>query len=430
MSSANTAARGGIPPGLSTHQNTVRPRQRGDLGCSVPRMRLLLLLAALTAFAPMSIDLYLPAFPEIARTYGTDTGSVQLTMSACLLGLGLGQILWGPTSDRYGRKRPLMVGVVVFIIASLLITVAPSFGAFVALRFVQAIGGSAGIVIARAAVRDLFSGVELARAMSMIVTVFALAPVVAPLIGSAVLLVGSWQWMFVVLALFGAACLVGVIMMPETLPLERRTTHGFAGAMRQYGTILSSSKFRVSATVAAMGSMAVFTYISSSPAVLMDTYGVSEGQFALIFAGLSICFATGAQINMRLLKTHRVIKLLRSSVVTQLTVSIFVLILALRSAPLVILLIPLVVVLMTVAGVNSNSMALALDPFPNSAASAAALVGGLQQSAGAIASAVFSAMALAPPVEMGIGLTIAGLVGITLLGVTGLRSRAMVGTAQ
>jgi DHA1 family bicyclomycin/chloramphenicol resistance-like MFS transporter len=133
---------------------------------------------------------------------------------------------------------------------------------------------------------------------------------------------------------------------------------------------------------------------------------------------------------MRLLKTHRVISLLRSSVTTQLTVSVIVLILALRSAPLVLLLIPLTVVLMTVASVNSNAMALALDPFPNSAASAAALVGGLQQSAGAIASAVFSALVLAPPVEMGIGLTIAGLVGITLLGVTGLRGRATVSAAR
>ena len=392
-------------------------------------MRLLLLLAALTAFAPMSLDLYLPAFPAIARSFGTDTGSVLLTMSASLLGLGVGQILWGPTSDRYGRKRPLIVGVSVFIVTSLLITVAPTFGVLVALRFVQAMGGSAGIVIARAAVRDLFSGVELARAMSMIVTVFALAPVVAPLIGSAVLIVGGWQWDFVVLALFGAVCLVGVLKMPETLPHDRRTSHGFAGAMRQYGSIIGDSRFRVNATVAAMGSMAVFTYISSSPAVLMDSYGVSEGQFALIFAGLSICFALGAQLNMRLLKTHRVIALLRSSVTTQLVVSVIVLILALRSVSLIILLIPLVVVLMTVAGVNSNAMALSLDPFPNSAASAAALVGGLQQGAGAIASAVFSAMLLRPPVEMGIGLTVAGLIGITLLTVTGARSRAAARTA-
>jgi DHA1 family bicyclomycin/chloramphenicol resistance-like MFS transporter len=371
----------------------------------------------------MSLDLYLPAFPAIATDFGTDTGSVQLTMSACLLGLGVGQVLWGPTSDRYGRKRPLLVGLVIFIVASLLITVAPSFGALVALRLVQALGGSAGIVIARAAVRDLYSGVELARAMSAILTVFALAPVIAPLIGSGILLVAPWQWMFVALALFGALCLVGVILMPETLPADRRTDHGFVGAMRQYGTIIKNPRFRFAAVIAALGSTALFTYISASPAVLIDSYGLSEGAFALTFAGLSLCFALGAQINMRLLKTHSVIFLLRSSVATQVVASIIVLVAALLALALPMLMIPLVIALMTVAGVNSNAMALALDPFPRSAASAAALVGGLQMGMGAFASGGFSAITLPPPVEMGLGMTIAGLLSITLIGLNLLQHR-------
>jgi DHA1 family bicyclomycin/chloramphenicol resistance-like MFS transporter len=387
-------------------------------------VRLLLLLAAFTAFGPMSLDLYLPAFPEIARTYGTDTGSVQLTMSACLLGLGVGQVLWGPISDRYGRRLPLAVGLSIFVIASLLIVVAPTFLALILLRLLQALGGSAGIVVARACVRDLFSGVELARAMSLIVTVFALAPVVAPLIGSAILAVAPWQWTFVALALFGAACLVGVALMPETLPADRRTDHGFGGALRQYGTIISSSQFRKTAAIAALGSTALFTYISASPAVLMDSYGLSETGFAVSFAALSLCFALGAQINMRLLKTHRVVVLLRSSVAMQLLASLVVLIAALMTAALPWLLVPLVIALMTVAGVNSNAMALSLDPFPKSAASAAALVGGLQMSMGAIASGVFSAMTLRPAVEMGLGMTIAGAVSVSLIGVGLLRGRS------
>jgi DHA1 family bicyclomycin/chloramphenicol resistance-like MFS transporter len=386
-------------------------------------MRLLLLLAALTAFGPMSLDLYLPAFPSIATTYGTDTGSVQLTTSACLLGLGLGQVLWGPISDRYGRRRPLIVGLAIFIVASLLIAVAPTFTMLVLLRLLQALGGSAGIVIARACVRDLYSGVELARAMSAIVTVFALAPVVAPLIGSAILLVAPWEWTFVFLAAFGIACLVGVLLMPETLPAARRTEHGFSGAVRQYGTILSSGAFRTTATVAALGSMALFTYISLSPAVLIDGYGLTETGFALTFAGLSLCFALGAQINRRLLRTHRVVTLLRSSVATQLAASIVVLIAALATVALPALMIPLVIVMMTVAGVNSNAMALSLDPFPQSAASAAALVGGLQMSMGAIASAVFSALTLRPAVEMGLGMTVAGALSVSLISAGLLRAR-------
>jgi DHA1 family bicyclomycin/chloramphenicol resistance-like MFS transporter len=386
-------------------------------------MRLLLLLAALTAFGPMSLDLYLPAFPAMAQTFGTDTGSIQLTMSACLLGLGLGQVMWGPVSDRYGRKRPLMAGLAIFIVSSLLIAVAPSLSVLVALRLVQALGGSAGIVVARACVRDLYTGVDLARAMSAIVTVFALAPVIAPLIGSGVLLVGSWPWTFVALAVFGALCLLGVVFMPETLPQDRRTDHGFAGAARQYGRILGTSRFRYSATIAALGSTALFAYISSSPAVLMDSYGLSEGAFALSFAGLSLAFALGAQMNMRLLRRYRVTTLLRSSVATQLAASVLVLLGALLSVRLGVFLIPLVIALMTVAGVNSNAMALSLDPFPRSAASAAALVGGLQMGMGALASTALSAMTFRPAVEMGLGMTIAGAVSVTLITVGLVRGR-------
>lgn len=379
------------------------------------RLRLLLLLAALTAFGPMSLDLYLPAFPSIAESFGTDTGSVLLTMSACLIGLGVGQVFWGPVSDRYGRKRPLVVGLAVFIGASLLIAVAPSFAALVVLRLLQALGGSAGIVIARAVVRDLYSGNDLARAMSAIVTVFAIAPVVAPLIGSGILLVAPWPWMFVFLAAFATACLIGVLRMPETLPADRRTDHNARGAVGQYRTIIANPQFRFAAVIAALGSTALFTYISSSPAVIIDFYGVGEGGFALIFAGLSLCFALGAQINMRLLKRFRVIALLRASVATQLAASIAVLAGALLVVALPVLLIPLVVALMTVAGVNSNGIALALDPFPRSAASAAALVGGLQMTMGALASAVFSGLSVSPPVEMGLGMAAAGAVSVTLI---------------
>jgi DHA1 family bicyclomycin/chloramphenicol resistance-like MFS transporter len=307
------------------------------------------------------------------------------------------------------------VGLTVFVVASLLIMVAPSLGILVLLRLVQALGGSAGIVIARAVVRDLYSGTELARAMSAIVTVFALAPVVAPLLGSAIILVAPWPWMFAALALFGVLCLIGVWRMPETLPADRRTDHGFVGAVRQYGVIIGNREFRYAAAIAALGSMALFTYISGSPAVLMDSYGLSEGGFALSFAALSLCFALGAQLNMRLLKRYRVITLLRSSVATQVTASMVVLVVGVLSLSLPFLMIPLVIALMTVAGVNSNAMALALDPFPRSAASAAALVGGLQMTMGAVASAVFSAMTLRPPVEMGLGMTVAGLVSVSLI---------------
>lgn len=395
----------------------------------MPRLRLLVLLAGLTMFGPMSLDAYLPAFPEIADQFGADTGSVQLTLSACLLGLGLGQVLWGPVSDRYGRKGPMSIGVGVYIVASLLIALAPSMPAMVGLRFVQALGGAAGVVIARAMVRDLFSGVELARAMSLIVTVFALAPVLAPLLGSAVLVVASWQWIFVGLAVFGGLCLVGIARMPETLTREHRTDHGLGGAVRQYGTIVSDPRFRFAAVIAALGSTALFSYISSSPAALIDSFGLSESAFALSFAGLSLCFALGAQINMRLLKRRRVIVLLRASVATQVVASVAVLLAGALHAGLILFMLPLVVALMTVAGVNSNGIALALDPFPRSAASAAALVGGLQMAMGALASAALSAMTLPPPLEMGLAMTAASTLSLAIIVASVLRVRRAASSA-
>ena len=383
----------------------------------MPRKRFIVLLAALTAFGPMSLDLYLPAFPQIAAQFGTDTGSVQLTFSACLLGLGLGQVLWGPTSDRYGRRIPLIIGLVLYIAASLAIVVAPTLGVIVGLRFVQALGGAAGIVLARAAVRDMFSGADLARVMSAIVTVFAIVPVLAPLLGSGFLALGTWHWMFAGQAAFGAACLLGVLFMPETLPADRRSALGFLSAMGQYVTIASNKQWRTAATVAGLGSVALFAYISSSPAVLMDYYGLDHTVFAFTFAGLAACFAIGAQVNMRMLKRFKVRSLLESSVFVQAMASWTVLIMALFIMPMTPFLLPLVIALMTVAGVNSNGMALALDPFPRAAASAAALVGGLQMTLGAIASAGLSAMTMPAPIEMGIVMALAGTISVTIIGI-------------
>ncbi len=385
-----------------------RPAARRGLG-------LLVLLAALGSFGPLSLDLYLPAFPQIATYYGTDTGAVQLTFSAALVGLGAGQILWGPTSDRYGRKRPMLAGLSLFVVASLLIAVAPGFTALVALRFLQAVGGSAGIVISRAIVRDLYSGRELARAMATIMSVFTLAPAIAPVIGWAVLLVAPWQGTFVALAFFGVAGLVGVLSLHETLEPARRTTHGFVGAMHQYGTILGTSSFRYTAAVAALGSVAIFAYVSASPAVFIDSYGVDRGMFTLLFAGLSLLLILGAQINRRLLKGRQVVPVLRASVAVQVVASAFVLLAALLAVHVGVLLLPLGGALMTVVAVNSNAISLSIDPFPRSAASAAALVGGLQQGFAGITSALLSALAFAPAVEMGAAMLAASSVSLGLL---------------
>lgn len=390
-----------------------------------PSWRLIALLAALTAFGPMSLDLYLPAFPEIARDFSTTTGEVQLTFSAALVGLGAGQVLWGPLSDRYGRRRPLLVGVVVFVAASVGIALAPSLPVMVGLRVVQALGGSAGIVIARAVLRDLLSGRELARALGTVLLTFMLAPVLAPLLGWVVLTWAGWEAMFLLLAVFGGACFAGALAMPETLPPERRARHGVAGAMRTFGTIVRSPDFGRPATVSALGSVGLFAYISFSPRVLMDGYGLPEWGFALVFGGLAVGIAVGGQYNRRLLLRHTPLWVLERALVVQLVGSAGVLVAALAGAPFVVFL-PLVAVAVgTVLPVLSNAVAITMDPFPHAAASAAALLGGLQQVTAGLAAAGLAASGLDPGVAMAVGMVAASGGGLALTRVEAARRTAV-----
>jgi DHA1 family bicyclomycin/chloramphenicol resistance-like MFS transporter len=251
--------------------------------------------------------------------------------------------------------------------------------------------------------------------MATIMGVFTLAPAIAPVIGWAVLLIAPWQAMFVVLAMFGVAGMAGVLSLHETLEPARRTTHGFVGAIRQYGSILGTRSFRYTASVAALGSVALFAYISASPAVFIDSYGVDRGAFTLIFVGLTLLLAFGAQVNRRLLRRRHVLPVLRASVTVQLVASSVVLVVAVLAVHLGVLLVPLGVALMTVVAVNGNAISLSIDPFPQSAASAAALTGGLQQGVAGITSAVLSALAFDPAVEMGATMLAASSLSLILL---------------
>jgi DHA1 family bicyclomycin/chloramphenicol resistance-like MFS transporter len=387
-----------------------------------PGFAVIALLATLTAFGPMSLDLYLPAFPDIARDFDVDSHAVQLTFSAALLGLGVGQVVWGPLGDRYGRRGPLVLGIAVYSVASLLIAVAPSLPVMVALRFLQAAAGSVGSVLARAITRDLWRGPDLARALSTIMLVFMVAPILAPVLGVSVLAVASWPWVFVLLTGFGVVCIVGVLRLPETLPADRRTDHGVGGALRQFGTIVRLPGFVPYAVVSALGSVALFTYISSSPAVLMDGFGLSETAFAASFATIASGIAVGGQVNRRMLAVLSPRLVLRGALVVQCLGGLAVLVAALVDAPVWVYLPCLAVAIATVIPVNANAVALAIDPFPHAAASAAALVGGSQQVLAGAAVAGLGAMTLAPAVLMPVGIAVASALGMLSLSRTSRRA--------
>lgn len=379
---------------------------------------MVLLLAMLTAFGPMSLDLYLPAFPSVAAGFDTDVSSVQLTMTTFLIGIAAGQILWGPTADRFGRRRPLIFGLGLYIVASLLITIAPSFWTLVALRVAQGLGGASGIVIGRAIVRDMFSGSELARAMSIVVSVFAVTPVIAPVVGSLILFVAPWQGLFVFQAAFGVACLVGVLRLRETLKPELRSSHGFGGAMSQYRAILGTRAFLRIAVMAGFGSAAVQAFISGSPIAFIDGFGTSEFGFSLIFAGSALCFTLGAQVNMRLVRRRSPEAVLRLSLALQVISAALGTIAAVLDASLAIYLLPILLINFSSAGVNANIVSLALIPFPHAAASAAALVGAAQMTTSAAMAALLSIVALPVQIEMPLFSGLATATALTILIVT------------
>src|SRR5947207_6999129 len=232
----------------------------------------------------MSIDMYLPAFPALARDFHATEAQVQLTLTACFAGLALGQLLYGPVSDALGRRRPLYVGLVSYAAASALCAVAPNVAVLTGLRLVQGLGGAAGIVIARAVVRDLYSGLAAARFFSLLMLVNGLAPMLAPLLGAEVLRFSSWPTVFWLLCGYGLVLLLGVVLvLPETLPAQRRRRGGLRDTAHTFREIARDRTFLGYALAGGLVFAAMFAYIAGSSFVTQDIYGVSPQAFGVIF---------------------------------------------------------------------------------------------------------------------------------------------------
>jgi DHA1 family bicyclomycin/chloramphenicol resistance-like MFS transporter len=378
------------------------------------RGALLLTLGALAAFGPLSLDLYLPAFPSIADSLGVSTADMQVTFSACLVGLGLGQLLYGPLSDRYGRRPPLVVGLTLFVVASVLCALAPTLATLTVLRFLQGVGGCAGLVISRAIVRDLFSGPELARSFSVISSVSMLAPLVAPALGALVLQVANWRVMFAVIALLGLATLLAALRLPETLPPERRLRHGVRDAIRGYGRLAGQGRFVVPAIVVALASGTLMAYISSSSVVFMGQYAVPPGWFALIFGLMAACFIAGLRLNMALVRRFRVHALLRAYIVVEVPALIVLVALFALQAPLWSVLLALGIVKACLGGTLPNATAETMEPFARNAGSASALLGAVQMCYAGVLAGTLAAMTFSPSIEMSVAMLAMATVSLAL----------------
>ncbi|MET9647979.1 multidrug effflux MFS transporter [Streptomyces syringium] len=261
-----------------------------------------LVLGGLSALPPLSMDMYLPALPEVTDSLRSPAATVQLTLTACLMGMALGQLVVGPMSDKWGRRRPLLAGMVIYVLATAVCALAPTAELLIAFRLIQGLAGAAGIVIARAVVRDLYDGVAMARFFSTLMLVSGVAPVIAPVIGGQVLRVTDWRGVFVVLTVVGVLLsLVVWRRLDETLPPGRRQTGGLGEALRTMRGLLADRVFTGYMLAGGFAFAALFAYISASPFVVQDIYGASPQTFSLLFGVNSIGLVLVGQINGKVL---------------------------------------------------------------------------------------------------------------------------------
>lgn len=329
----------------------------------------------MTMIPALCTDLYLPSFPAVSLAFGVRITSLQLTFTSFSLGAGVGQLFYGPVSDRFGRRKPALWGMVLFIAASLLCATATNLSQLVLYRFIEGLGAAAGMVISRAVVRDRLSGAEMAKMLSAMSLIFILSPTVAPSLGALILRWSLWPAIFNWLAVFGLVVLIGTLGIKESLSEERRNRAGFREILRSYIQVCSNHEFRSAALIAIGGSFLTFAYVASSAAVLMDSYHVSRDRYGLLFALISIGLVISNRVNMKFVHTLGIITMLRRFTLVQTLGAVSVLIACLAHAPLWVLL-PLIVVCFGCApGMGGNAMTLGMHPFPEKAGVASALMG-------------------------------------------------------
>lgn len=340
------------------------------------RLQLAVILGSITTIGPLSIDMYLPALPTLVADFGTTAALVQLSLTFFLLGLASGQLVAGPLSDVYGRRRPLLIGMFIYAVSSVLCAFSPSIGLLIVLRFIQGLAGSVGVVVSRAAVRDLYSGSELTKFFSLLMIVNGLGPILAPVIGGQLLRVTTWQGIFLVLFAAGIIfCLTILLRLPETLPKERRSKSGLKGTLLTFRVLLGNRKFMGYALSQGFVTASMFAYISGSSFVLQNIFAVTPQVYSLIFAVNGIGIIITGQIAGRLAGKVSETKLLLSGLLLCTIGGILLLLTVLVGGGLIPILICLFAVVSSVGIVGATSFSLAMQDQGETAGSASALIG-------------------------------------------------------
>ena len=388
------------------------PRHRADY-------RYVLLLGSMAALGAFSTDMYLPSLPDVARDLHTSAAAAQLTMTAMMIGNAVGQLVIGPISDRFGRRAPVLVGVAMHVVMSVLCAVAPWIGLLVGLRAAQGFFNAAANVVATAVIRDRFVGADAARLMSRLMLVIGVSPLFAPSLGGVI--AGEWGWraVFLALALFGVGLFVVVLLtMPETLPPHRRRPGGLRVAANGYRALLRDRRFVGLAALPGLGFAVLMAYVVGSPFVLRDGYGLSENQFALIFAVNGIGLVGGAQVNAALVHRVAPLRILRTVQPLLVGLTVVLVVLGVTGAgglPALLSVLFCTISMINLVGPNAN--ALALSRHGEVAGTAAAVSGSLQTFLGGVVTPLSGLLGGDARAMTGVMVT-AAVVGLVVLAVT------------
>jgi DHA1 family bicyclomycin/chloramphenicol resistance-like MFS transporter len=384
---------------------------------------MIVVLGLLVALGPLTIDMYLPALPRIADELSVSSSVAQLTLTGTLAGLALGQLVIGPLSDSLGRRRPLMAGIALHMVASVCCLFAPNIATLGVARGLQGVGAAAAMVVAIAIVGDLFADSVAATVMSRLMLVLGVAPIVAPSLGAAVLLHASWHWVFAVLVvLAGALLLLAALALPETLPTAHRRPLKVRGILATYGELLRDFKFVILVLVGALGMSGLFAYIAGASFVLQGTYGLDQQMFALVFGAGAVALIAATQFNVVLLKrfTPQTI-VVWALAASSLTGIVFVTLAGTGVNGLAAFLVPVWVILAAMGFVIPNAPAVALSRHPDAAGTSAALLGAAQFGIGAAVAPLVGLLGndeFALALVMTVGVVIA-LFALIIAGVTG-----------
>jgi MFS transporter, DHA1 family, multidrug resistance protein len=371
---------------------------------------LIVLLGTLTAFAPVSIDMYLPALPTIGIAFGAEAGRVQLSLASFFLGLATGQAFYGPISDRFGRKRPLYAGLFLFVLASAGCALATSIDILIVLRFLQALGACSGQVIARAVVRDVFEPRESAKVFSLLLLVMGVSPILAPLIGGQIIGWFEWRVVFWVIAVLGFSGLMGVIFrVPETHRRENKRSLQLKKVLGVYSDLLTDRTFIGYAVTGGLAMAGLYTYIVATPFVFIELFHVAADHFGLFFGANAVGLIAASQLNVRLIRRFDTDAIIRKVLVVE-VVTGFLLFAgtALGLIGLAGTAVLLFVYISSIGCLFPNTTALAMAEHGNKAGSASALIGTLQFTLAAIAASAVGGLNNGTALPMAAGIAACG----------------------